>query len=50
MTNCRVKWLDDGSEMDVTIKATHTVEDDDDDIFFYGMSRRACINAMILCQ
>lgn len=46
MTNCRVKFIDDGSEMDVTIKSTHAIEEDDEEIFFYGMSARQCYNAM----
>lgn len=45
-TRCRIKWVDDNSEEDVFIKETHDIGADDDEIFFYGMSRDKCINAM----
>ena len=46
MTECRIRWADDGSEMDVIIKESCDVGNDDDEIFFYGMSRKKCIEAM----
>lgn len=45
MTECRIRWADDGSEMDVTIKESCDVGSNDEEIFFYGMSREKCIEA-----
>lgn len=45
-TECRIKWLDNLSEMDVTIRATDEDDPDDDQIFFYGMRRDELVAAM----
>jgi hypothetical protein len=39
MIHATIKWNDDGSILeDVLIKQTHDVGDDDDNIFFYGLT------------
>lgn len=53
LTSCRIKFDDDGTELDVIIKKSDYVGEDDEDIFFYGMSRDACVKAMedkTLCE
>lgn len=35
-TECRVQFIDDGSELDVLIKANEEIGSDDEDIFFMG--------------
>ncbi len=35
---CRVRFVDDGSELDVVIKATEDFDDKDEEIFFYGIT------------
>jgi len=53
ITECKIKWIDDDTEEAVLIKSNNVVGDDDDKIFFYGMSRRKCIDAMkngIICE
>ena len=37
-TGCTIRWVDDSSEMDVIIKANERVDENDDLIFFYGLS------------
>lgn len=48
ITECKIKWLDDEKEEYVWICSSdeETVECNDDDIFFYGMTREECIEAM----
>lgn len=38
-TECTIQWVDDGSKMDVIIKADNSFEEKDDAIFFYGFDR-----------
>lgn len=51
-TECRIQFIDDGSELDVLIKANEEIGSDDEDIFFYGLSKREivamCENGAIL--
>ena len=53
-THCTIMWADDKSEMDVIIKANdEVIEEEDDSIFFYGMSREELDNALenhICCE
>lgn len=44
-TQARIRFLDDRTEQVVTIRDTHDVLEDDDNIFFYGMSRRELVEA-----
>ena len=44
-TECRIRWIDDGSEYDVIIRADDTVDPETDDrIFFYGLSRERLLD------
>lgn len=43
-TYCTIRFIDDGSEMDVIIKAYDSIDDNDDDIFYYGLSRQDLID------
>lgn len=45
LTECRIKWADDGSELDVNICSSHSIQDNDEEIFFYGLSRQRLIKA-----
>ena len=51
-TYCEIQWIDDESSMWVTIKADDGMDDRDDEIFFYGLTREqlleACKNGDIL--
>lgn len=53
-TRCVIEWADDNSIGEVIIKADETVvEEEDDSIFFYGMSREKLEYAMennICCE
>lgn len=53
-TECRIQWIDDLSEMDVLISAFDECENDNDnDIFFYGMSREKIVKCMqngVICE
>ncbi len=44
-TDCTIRWIDDGSEMDVVIKALDILDERDDLIFFYGLDRTALLDA-----
>lgn len=45
-TNCRIQFIDDMTEMDVTIKSNETIiEEEDDEIFYYGPSRNTLLKA-----
>lgn len=44
-TYCTVRFVDDGSELDVIIKSYDSVDDNDDDIFYYGLSRLDLLDA-----
>lgn len=51
-TECRIKWIDDGTEEDVLIYEYDCEPEDegtefDNNIFFYGMSRSECYKAMV---
>lgn len=37
-TYCRIQWFDDKSELDVIIKSDYEIDDQDERIFFYGIS------------
>lgn len=53
-THCVIEWADDNSICEVIIKANdEIIEEEDDDIFFYGMSRDELEKAMennTLCE
>lgn len=56
-TECRIQWIDDLSEMDVLISEydydEETLNKDDDDVFFYGMSREqimTCLRDHTVCE
>lgn len=44
-TQARIQFIDDKTEQVVTIRDTHDVMEDDDNIFFYGMSRQELVEA-----
>lgn len=46
-TECTIQWVDDGSMMDVIIKANDSFDKNDDRIFFYGLSRQELLK---LCK
>lgn len=37
-TYCTIQWIDDLTTYDVIIKSDHTIDERDDEIFFYGLS------------
>lgn len=41
----RIRFVDDGTEQTVFIRQSHDTGDDDDGIFFYGMSRQSIVDA-----
>lgn len=41
----RIRFVDDGTEQTVFIRQSHDMGDDDDSIFFYGMSRQSIVDA-----
>lgn len=49
-TKCRIQWADDSSEIDVLISARDddidNLDKNDEDIFFYGMSREQILQCM----
>lgn len=44
-TYCTIRWVDDHALWDVIIKSTDEVDQHDDRIFFYGMSRDQILRA-----
>lgn len=45
-TYCTIQWIDDLTTSEVIIKDDHTVDKDDDKIFFYGLSPEKIRRAM----
>lgn len=49
-TECRIRWCDDLTEYDVLISSANddpdNPDENDNDIFYYGMSRDDLLNAM----
>lgn len=44
-TYCTIRFVDDGSEIEVIIKAYDSDDVNDDDIFYYGLSREELLAA-----
>ena len=52
-TECTIQFIDDGTELDVIIKESCDAGDNDDMIFFYGLSRDELLDACesgVVCE
>lgn len=36
---CRIKWVNDNTEFEGVIKTLNEIDENDEDIFFYGLSK-----------